>query len=201
MALFTNLAAIVLAAGFSRRMGGENKLLKPLYGKPLVAHALAGLAELGLARLVVVLGQSADDITPLLPPSATVARNPRASEGMGASLAAGAAQLMPPLAGVFVVLGDMPFVTRADYEKLATAFRQAGDDAICVPLHQGQRGHPVLFAARYFPALAALHGDSGARGLLASSQARLREVEGCSAGILTDFDDPTSFAAYAASGP
>ena len=191
-----DLAAIVLAAGFSRRMGGVNKLLKLLGGQPLISHALANAAGLGLGQLIVVLGAAADDIAPLLPSFATIVRSSHAAEGMGASLAAGAAALDPGLAGAFVALGDMPFVERGDYEKLVAAFHEERAEAICVPLHQGRRGHPVLFPARCFPALAALCGDEGARHLLTASGERIRAVEGCSIGILTDFDNPRSFEAF-----
>jgi molybdenum cofactor cytidylyltransferase len=201
MPRFADLAAILLAAGFSRRMGGENKLTRTLHGKPLIAHALETLGGLGLGQLVVVLGESADAIAPLLPASATVIRNPRASEGMGASLAAGAAALDPSLIGAFVALADMPFVAPSDYEALADAFRAAQGEAICIPLHQGRRGHPVLFPARHFPELAACRGDSGARHILNKPGVRLREVDGCSAGVVADFDDAASFAAYTPAPP
>jgi molybdenum cofactor cytidylyltransferase len=193
MTPFAPLAAVLLAAGFSRRMGGENKLLKPLHGKPLIAHTLDIVARLGLGQLVVVLGESADALAPLLPRSAAIVRNSRDGEGMGASLAAGAAAVTPDMAGDFVVLADMPFVTRADYERLVTAFEAQERRSICAPLHEGQRGHPVLFRACDLPALASLQGDSGARRVLADRQRPVYEVEGCSAGVLTDFDEPASF--------
>jgi molybdenum cofactor cytidylyltransferase len=193
---FANLAAIVLAAGFSRRMGGENKLLKPLDGRPLIAHALEAVSSLGLRQLIVVLGESGDAVAPLLPASAAALRNPRAAEGMGASLALGAAALDASLAGAFVVLADMPFVRRGDYETLAVAFAAGRGEAICVPLHDGRRGHPVLFPARHFPDLAAARGDAGARRLLADPTARICDVAGCSPGVLHDFDDPAAFAAH-----
>jgi molybdenum cofactor cytidylyltransferase len=198
MSEFANLAAILLAAGFSRRMGGENKLLKPLGGRPLVAHAIDTVAHLGLGQLVIVLGQSAEALTPLLPDGATVQPNPRSAEGMGTSLATGAAALDASLTGVFVVLGDMPLVERADYRRLAEAFHANGGSAVCVPVHEGQRGHPVLFPSRYFGALAACAGDSGARHILSDPETPIRDVDGCSSGVLADFDDPASFAAYTA---
>jgi molybdenum cofactor cytidylyltransferase len=198
MTQYSDLAAILLAAGFSRRMGGENKLLKPLGGKPLIGHALETVAGLGLGQVIAVLGEAAEAIAPLLPETATPLRHKRAMEGMGASLAAGAALLRPGLTGAFVVLADMPFVERGDYERLVAAFRAEEADAICVPLHQGQRGHPVLFPARCFAELAALRGDSGARHLLTAPGAKLRMVAGCSPGVIADFDDLASFAAYEA---
>ena len=201
MTPFADFAVILLAAGFSRRMGSENKLLKPLDGGPLIAHALETIAGLGLGQFIVVLGESADAIAPLLPASATILRNPRPGEGMGTSIAAGAAALRSSLTGVFVALADMPFVTCADYEKLAAAFQAENGQAICVPLHQGRRGNPVLFPSLYFTALLACQGDGGARHILGTPDVKLREVEGCSPGVLADFDDPASFAAYAASHP
>ncbi len=196
MTPFSELAAIMLAAGFSRRMGGENKLLKPLDGRPLISHALVTVSGLGLGQFIVVLGESADAIAPLVPASAAMIRNPRAAEGMGASLAVGAAALRQGLAGCFVVLSDMPFVTHADYERLAAAFSAESCDAICVPVHNGRRGHPVLFPARHFPDLAASQGDRGARHLLADPVNRARDVNGCSPGVIADFDDPAAFAAH-----
>ena len=198
MTSFTNLAAVLLAAGFSRRMGGENKLLKELGGRPLIHYALDTLGTLDLRQLIVVLGTSATHIAPLLPASAVIVRNDRAGEGMGTSLAAGVSAVDLSAAGAFVVLADMPFVASADYQALAAAFEAERGEAICIPLHQGKHGHPVLFPARHFAALAACQGDSGARHLLTDPAIRLREVEGCSPGVLADFDDPASFDAYLA---
>lgn len=197
----SQFAVILLAAGFSRRMAGENKLTKTLLGKPLIAHALETIAGLGAGQLVVVLGENDGDIAPLVPPSAIALRNSRAAEGMGTSLAAGAGAVDPALAGAFVALADMPFVTRADYERLAEAFLASRGEAILIPVHQGQRGHPVLFRARDLQALAGLEGDRGARTILADPQNLIREVEGASSGTITDFDDQASFAAHKAYPP
>jgi molybdenum cofactor cytidylyltransferase len=201
MTPLSQFAVILLAAGFSRRMAGENKLTKVLDGRPLIAHALETIAGLGAGQLIVVLGESADAIAPLLPPSATVLRNARAAQGMGSSLAAGAGAVDSSLSGVFVALADMPFVAGADYQRLAQAFLASGGEAICIPVHAGQRGHPVLFRARDLPALAALGGDRGARAILADPQNPTREVEGVSSGTITDFDDQASFAAHKAYPP
>jgi molybdenum cofactor cytidylyltransferase len=86
----------------------------------------------------------------------------------------------------------MPFVEAADYLRLAAAL--AGPDAICIPTHDGRRGHPVLFGRAHLAALKTLTGDTGARGLIAQS-GNVHEIAGCSAGVLIDVDDPAGFAA------
>ena len=174
-------------------MGTQNKLLKPLDGRPLLAHALARVDALGLAQTLVIAGDSAAAVRPLVPPSATLLRNPHANEGMGRSIACAAPSIDAGLTGIFIVLGDMPFVKLSDYEKLAAALSLAGDASICVPVHDGRRGHPVLFGRRHFAELATLGGDMGARALLGRNSALVREVEGCSGGILIDLDDEHAF--------
>lgn len=192
---FATLAVVVLAAGFSRRMGGEDKLLKSLGGRPVLAHVMNCVESLGFGQIVVVAGANAEAVANLIPSPAALVRNDRAADGMGTSIAAGAAALDTSLRGVFIVLGDMPFVARGDYERIAAAFEGQGERAICVPLADGQRGHPVLFGRAHFPALRRLSGDRGARALLADALSNVREAEGCSGGVLIDLDDAAAFEA------
>ena len=192
-ASFQAFGAIVLAAGLSRRMGTENKLLKSLAGRPLISHALDMVAELGLRQLLVIAGQDVDGIAALLPRGSRLIANDQATEGMGSSIARGARVLDPALSGVFVALGDMPFIERADYRKLVHAFQPADGTTICVPCHEGRRGHPVLFGCNHIPALTNLGGDRGARGLLSASNARILEVPNCSEGVLIDLDTQEDF--------
>ncbi len=191
---FATLGAIVLAAGFSRRMGGESKLLKLFSGRPVLTYVIGAVENLGLRQIIVVAGDRTEEIGALLSPCMTLIRNEAAAEGMGRSIAAGAGTLDAGLRGVFIVLGDMPFVEPDDYSRLASAFAQRGDAAICVPVHDDKRGHPVLFGRSHFPALTRLGGDRGARAVLDDPAADLVEIGGCSAGILTDLDDAEAFA-------
>jgi molybdenum cofactor cytidylyltransferase len=189
----SGLGAIVLAAGFSRRLPGENKLLRQLGGRPLLAYTLDTVSSFGLAQVIVVAGGADDAIGSLLPRSAELIINSDAANGMGSSIACGARVLAPSLRGVFVTLGDMPFVEARDYLKLADAFADAPETAVCIPRHQGRRGHPVLFGRVHFSDLASLTGDQGARSLLTKPGTRLVEVGDCSAGCLIDLDDRAAF--------
>ncbi|MGF1620720.1 MAG: NTP transferase domain-containing protein [Rhodomicrobiaceae bacterium] len=192
-AALRELGAIVLAAGFSRRLPGENKLLRELGGRPLLAHTMDTVSSLGLAQVIAVASGASDAISSMLPHSAELIVNPEAANGMGSSIARGAQALAPSLRGVFITLGDMPFVEARDYRKLADAFTDAPETAICVPLHQGRRGHPVLFGRAHFNDLTSLTGDQGARSLLTSPETALIEIDDCSAGCLMDLDDREAF--------
>lgn len=193
--------AVILAAGFSRRLPGENKLLKSYLGQPLLAHALATAAALGLGDTVVVTRPDMPEVEQIAARAGLrIIENPDAASGMGASIAAGIRALRPDLAGMFIALGDMPHVTAEDYRAL-TAAHERQPARICVPVWDGRRGHPVLFGADYRDALAGLSGDTGARAVLAHHAARVIAVPAASPGVLADLDTAEDFAVEQAKTP
>jgi molybdenum cofactor cytidylyltransferase len=188
------LGAIILAAGRSTRMGGPNKLLTPIKGRPLLEHAIATVASLVLGDAVVVTGHMNDEVEKLASRwRVRTVHNPRFADGMGGSIAAGMSALKPSLAGVFVVLGDMPFIEPRDYAALAASFSPGTGGDICVTVHGGRRGHPVLFGRPYFAGLSRLTGDRGAAALVQSYGSCVVEVPVDSPRIFTDFDEPADF--------
>lgn len=157
----------ILAAGRGERFGG-GKLAVPLGGRPLLLWALEAALWSGLERVLLVLGQSAEALRPLLPadPRLEVLVNPRHQEGIGTSLALAAARAQAAgVSGLAVLLGDMPLVSPCLLAAVATAALSApaGLAAASLP---GRRGHPVAFAARHLPDLMLLVGDEGGRKLL-----------------------------------
>jgi len=186
--------AIILAAGFSRRLPGENKLLKAYKGKPLLWHALETVASLRLRDAVVVAGENAGAIAAQAERAGLRhVRNDDAAAGMGASISVGASAIADGLAGIFVVLGDMPAITAEDFRRLCDA-HQGRTARICVPVWDGQRGHPVLFGVDYRGELAALTGDTGARDLLKRHAHEMVAVPAASARVLLDIDTAADFA-------
>jgi len=171
------VAALLLAAGHARRMGGQQKLLAEWAGKPLLAHAAGALLASRITSLHVVVGADATALREALSGRALdIVENPEHAEGMAASLRAGLGALREPVDAVLVCLGDMPRVRAEHVDALIDRFEEAGAEAICVPVHGGRRGHPVLFAAAYFDALCVLQGDRGARELLESHPEYVHEV-------------------------
>ena len=106
------------------------------------------------------------------------------STGMGDSIAAGVAAC-PQLSGWLIVLGDMPFILPSSIERVVA---EIADDAVSVPVHEGEFGHPVGFGRSFGAALRALSGDRGAKALFA--QARVVEVAVDDPGVLWDVDVP-----------
>ncbi|MDX2264581.1 MAG: nucleotidyltransferase family protein [Hyphomicrobiales bacterium] len=187
------LGCVVLAAGLSRRMGGEHKLLKAWRGRPLLDHALVAASASGLSAIVVVTGARGNEVADLASRRGLPAvHNAEFAEGMGSSIAAGVRALPPGLAGAFIALGDMPLVRPDDYVALAAAFDAADPAIICAPAHGGRRGHPVLFGRAHFEALAGLRGDAGAASIVKAAW-RVVLVERPTNGVLADFDTPDSF--------
>lgn len=190
----SQLAAVVLAAGCSSRLPGENKLLKLFRGVPLLAHALETVCSAGLREVVLVVRPDDEAIADL--GRAAGARpivNCRPEGGMGPSIAAGIRELTADVSGVFVLPGDMPLIENRDLAALAAAL--PGDDplTICAPVFAGRRGHPVLFARGHFDALARLSGDAGGRAVIAAHHRHLVEVPATSDHVLVDFDTAADF--------
>ncbi len=194
------IAALVLAAGRSRRMGTVNKLLIGIDGKPMVRHVAEAVRAAHLAPIVVVTGHEHERVeTTLQELPVTIVHNPSFAEGISSSLKTGLGALPADIEAVLVCLGDMPRVTPADIERLVDAFNPVEGREIIVPTRNGKRGNPVLWARRFFPEMMReVAGDVGARHLIGAYPEAVTEVEMTSDGVLTDIDTPQALARLAA---
>ena len=166
-----HITAVLLAAGLSRRMGKQNKLLLVIDGKPMVSKVLDELGKTSVDQIVVVVGHEADLIRPLVKDFAriSVVKNPAYDQGMSTSLVTGVSQSRQS-DGILICLADMPYLLSTDYERIIDAFRDRGDTGrIVVPKFENRSGNPVLFGKKYIPELLKLvPEDSGARQILQS---------------------------------
>ena len=193
------IAALVLAAGRSTRMGAINKLIAEIGGKPLVRIAAEQALASKAAPVIVVTGHEKDKVeTALAGLPVRFAHNPDYAEGLGSSLKAGIAAVPKEADGAIVCLGDMPQVDAPLIDKLLAAFDPEKGALVVVPSIEGRRGNPVVWARRFFPDLMAVQGDVGARHLIGSYAEAVAEVPVAGQGALTDVDTPESLSAVKA---
>ncbi len=175
------LGLVVLAAGRASRMGegGGHKLLAEFDGEPLVRRAVRQALEAKVGPVTVVTGhRSADVAAALVGLEVQVEENPDFASGMAGSLKVGLASVEAKgLAGMMVLLADMPNVLSADIASLSQAYRKAGGKAIVRAVSCGQRGNPVILPAATFEALKTLEGDIGARPVIESAGLAVIDVE------------------------
>ncbi|MBL4646068.1 MAG: molybdopterin-binding/glycosyltransferase family 2 protein [Rhizobiales bacterium] len=193
-----NIAALVLAAGQSSRMGPNNKLIARLNGKELVCHVADAALESVAMSVHVVTGAEPEKVkTALDGRDLAFIQNPGFANGLSTSLRAGLvvlAEAEKAPDGVIVLLGDMPDISTQHIDLMIAAFNPAEGREIIVATNQGKRGNPVLWSSRFFNALTQVQGDTGGRHLIGESSAFVHEVEiGDSASF--DLDTPQALAA------
>ena len=189
------IAAIVLAAGRSSRMGAH-KLLLPLGGRPLLTYAVEAACASSTAPVVIVLGHNAEAARAALlsqPASCyQVVINADYAQGMAGSLRVGLNALPATASGVVVALADQPLVTSAIFAALLTeAARQP--ESIVAASYAGQRGHPLYFPRALFDELRAVSGDEGGRSVIARYPDRLRLVAIADSDAALDVDRPEDY--------
>jgi len=190
-----NVAAIVLAAGRSTRMGGPNKLLAELNGKKLVRIVAEQALASKASPVIVVTGHQAAEVEAALKGlNVKFVRNPDFAQGLATSVKAGIDSVPENADGVVVCLGDMPLIDAKLIDRLAEAFAPDRGSLIAVPVADGRRGNPVLWSRRFFPELMALDGDVGARHLIARHMEAVTEVEVQGKSAFLDIDTPEMLA-------
>ncbi len=190
------VAAIVLAAGRSTRMGGPNKLLAELRGRPLVRIAVEQALASPARPVIVVTGHQRAEIEAALRGlDVVLVHNPDYAEGLSTSLRAGLSAVAADADGALVLLADMPHVDAALITKLLAAFDPEKGTLVVVPTIAGKRGNPVLWSRRFFPDLMAIEGDVGARHLIGRYAEAVTEVPLNGKAPLADIDTPDALIA------
>ena len=191
------ISAIVLAAGLSRRMGSQNKLLLPLQGKPLVAHVYDQLSATQVGEILVVLGHEPHRVQDALAGREIhFVHNEAYATGMTSSIQAGVKQISPKSRGMMICLSDMPFISPPEYQEIIDAFllwREQQEQLILIPTYQQRRGNPVIFSDLYKDRLLQHADPNGCQGVVKAHKQYIKEWEMNTHHIFQDIDTPEDF--------
>jgi molybdenum cofactor cytidylyltransferase len=189
------IAGLILAAGFSSRLGHPKQLLK-LEENTLLQHSILTAIKAGLDPLYVVLGYSFDAISNSIQHlPVNVIYNQGWDEGMASSIRAGINKIeKDSFDAVLIMLCDQKRITNKHLENLIKEFYRS-DKSIIATSYSGQSGVPVLFDKKFFPSLKSLRGDSGGKKIIETNSDSVFSVkfEDASADIDSPGDITASF--------
>ena len=190
------ISAIILAAGESRRMGVQNKLLLQIDSEVLIRKFVKSVSNSLVDAVLVVVGFEAEKIKAVLHDQAVkFVENPSYEEGMTTSIQSGVKASSNESTGLMICLADMPFAETSDLNLLIQAFndyRSTESSLIIVPVFQGKRGNPVLFS-EVFREKILTHKCEGCREIVRQFPHYVKEVSMENENMLRDIDTPVDY--------
>ena len=186
------IAAVVLAAGASSRMG-QQKLLLPYGGSTVIAHIVDQLLDSAVDHVSVVCGNRGVEVAGALTGrDVRIVWNHAWHEGMLSSVRRGLETAPAEIEHFLIALGDQPSISAALVDRLIQYYLGAAH-GVAVPVHGGRRGHPLIFNARYAVEVRSNFDDEGLRGLLRRHSREVVEMTTEDAGVLDDMDYPEDY--------
>ena len=185
------IAAVVLSAGESSRMGRPKALL-PIEGETFIGRIVGSLKRTQVGKIIVVLGHTAEQLAAAIGPlPVEILINPNYQLGQLSSLQVAVRNLRPDADcdGMLVHLVDHPYIDASLVDRMIRQFYESKKD-IVVPRCRGKRGHPVLFSRRLFGELLDAPMDQGAKAVVNAHGDATLEMETDEEGITVDIDTP-----------
>ena len=186
------ISAVLLAAGQSKRMNGENKLTKKIQGTPLIKHSVKNILASYIDELIVVLGYQKEIIQKLIDKNKKIkfVFNKNFESGMASSIKTGLNNLTIKTEAFFICLGDMPMVNQDVYNQL---IKSRNNKEIIVPTYKGEQGNPVLFDKSMKEKIMNISGDAGAKKILELNKDKILNLEINDQSITKGFDTQDNF--------
>ena len=185
------IAAVILSAGESSRMG-RSKALLPIDGETFIEKIVGALARSRVGKIIVVLGHDADELRrqiEFLPVTILINQDYRLGQISSLQVAVRYLDKDENCDGMLVHLVDHPYIDGALVDLMIERFH-ASKKLIVVPRYHGKRGHPVIFSRALFAELLNAPLDQGAKAVVNAHRDETLEIETDDAGIAVDIDTP-----------
>ena len=186
------ISAILLAAGESKRMNGENKLTKLIDGIPLIKHSVDNILKSSINEIIIITGHQSDNIKKIIDKNNKIKffYNHNYKSGMASSIKVGLNNLSNETKFFFICLADMPLVNKEIYNQLIA---QSKNKEIIVPTFKGQMGNPVLFSISMKNRIINIDGDSGAKKILKENKDKILNFEIIDDSIIKNYNTIENF--------
>jgi len=189
------ISAILLAAGESKRMVDENKLVKKYKNIPLIKHAVSNVLNSSIDELIIVLGYQKEAIEKIIEENKKIKfiANPNFESGIASSIKKGLDSLSKETEAFFICLGDMPNVNKEIYNQLINASFSNKDKEIFVPYYQERQANPILFSKKMKDEIQKIEGGFGAKKIIADNEKKVFKLSIQDKGVITDFNNINDF--------
>jgi len=186
------ISAILLAAGESKRMNGENKLTKNINGEPLIKHAVKNILESSVDELIIVVGHRSDEIRKIININNKIKfiYNNNYKSGMASSIKSGINNLSERTESFLICLADMPMINKEIYNQI---IKHSKSKEIVMPTYKSKQGNPILFSISMKDMIMNIEGDNGAKKILENNKEKIFEVEINNEGILKNYNTLNNF--------
>ena len=186
------ISSILLAAGKSKRMNGENKLLKKYKNILLINYAINNILNSSIDEVIIVLGYQKEIIERMINKNKKIkfVFNKNFESGIASSIKIGLNNISENSKAFFVCLADMPFINHNIYNSMIQSLN-CGE--IIVPVYDNQQGNPVLFSINIKKEIMKIDGDIGAKKILQKNKEKVFNLHINDKAIISDFNTPESF--------
>jgi molybdenum cofactor cytidylyltransferase len=196
------ISSILLAAGQSKRMEGENKLCKEIKGIPLIQHSLKGILGSAIDEIIIVVGYEKEKIKKLIKPNKKIifAYNKDFKNGIASSIKVGLHHISNSSEAFFISLADMPKINQNIYNKLIKTMRSYNKKLkpvyrkeIIIPTCESKYGNPILFSKFMKKKIMKIEGKIGAKNIIELNKSKVLCVPFKKNSIFIDFDTQENF--------
>jgi len=186
------ISSILLAAGQSKRMNGENKLIKNIKGLPLIKHSVTNILESSIDELIIITGHQNLILEKLINKNKKIKIifNRDFKSGIASSIKLGIKNLSERTQAFFICLADMPMVNKNIYNKL---IKHVNIKEIIIPTYKKRQGNPILFSVTMKDEIMSIKGDFGARKLIKKNKKKTFNLEINDQAILKNYNTLDSF--------